>query len=93
VARRIACFIATLRNEFRKSLNIHFATCLNLLNPQTGLALTMQPNDTNLNAQRPTRAEINLDNLAHNFRVMKEAVGSSVIIIAAVKSDAYGTIV
>ena len=40
-------------------------------------------------AQRPTWAEINLDNLVHNFRVTKAAVGG-VAIMAAVKADAYG---
>src|SRR5215216_3221036 len=39
---------------------------------------------------RPTWAEINLDNLTHNFRVMKEAVGPEVAIMPAVKADAYG---
>ncbi len=39
---------------------------------------------------RPTWAEINLDNLAHNFRVMKQAVGADVAIMPAVKADAYG---
>src|SRR2546430_14348711 len=41
-------------------------------------------------AHRPTWAEINLDNLIHNFRVTKEAIGAGVAIMAAVKSDAYG---
>ena len=41
-------------------------------------------------AQRPTWAEINLDNLTHNFRAAKAAVGEGVSILAAVKSDAYG---
>lgn len=41
-------------------------------------------------AQRPTWAEINLDNLTHNFRATKTAVGAGVSIMAAVKSDAYG---
>jgi alanine racemase len=40
--------------------------------------------------QRPTWAEINLDNLVHNFRIMKEAVGPGVAIMPAVKADAYG---
>lgn len=40
-------------------------------------------------AQRPTWAEINLDNLVHNFRITKAAVGG-VAIMAAVKADAYG---
>lgn len=42
-----------------------------------------------LAAQRPTWAEINLDNLIHNFRVTRAAVGG-VAIMAAVKADAYG---
>src|SRR4030095_9815941 len=41
-------------------------------------------------AQRPTWAEINLDNLIHNFRVTKTAAGAAVSIMAAVKADAYG---
>lgn len=41
-------------------------------------------------AQRPTWAEINLDNLTHNFRAVKTAVGAGVSVLAAVKSDAYG---
>src|SRR6185369_257110 len=41
-------------------------------------------------AQRPTWAEINLDNLTHNFRVTKTATGAAVSILAAVKADAYG---
>jgi alanine racemase len=40
--------------------------------------------------QRPTWTEINLDNLTHNFRATKTAVGAGVSIMAAVKSDAYG---
>jgi len=39
--------------------------------------------------QRPTWAEINLDNLVHNFRVTKAAVGGAAM-MAAVKADAYG---
>jgi alanine racemase len=50
----------------------------------------MQANDTNLNLQRPTWAEINLNNLAHNFRVMNEALGKEVAIMPAMKADAYG---
>ena len=38
----------------------------------------------------PTWAEINLDNLVHNFRVMKKTVGAGVAIMPAVKADAYG---
>jgi alanine racemase len=41
-------------------------------------------------ARRPTWAEINLDNLVHNFRISRAAVGPGVAIMAAVKSDAYG---
>ncbi|HJQ70338.1 MAG TPA: alanine racemase [Blastocatellia bacterium] len=39
---------------------------------------------------RPTWAEISLDNLVHNYRVMKEAAGPDVAVMAAVKADAYG---
>lgn len=41
-------------------------------------------------AHRPTWAEINLDNLQHNFRVMRLAMGAGVAIMPAVKADAYG---
>ena len=40
--------------------------------------------------KRPTRAEINLDNLIHNFRVTRTALGSGVAIMPTVKADAYG---
>ena len=40
--------------------------------------------------RRPTWAEINIDNLTHNFRVTREAMGSGVAIMPAVKADAYG---
>lgn len=39
---------------------------------------------------RPTWAEINLDHLAHNFRLIKQTVGADVAVMAAVKADAYG---
>lgn len=39
---------------------------------------------------RPTRADINLDNLVHNFRVTAAAMGKAVSVMAAVKADAYG---
>ena len=39
---------------------------------------------------RPTWAEINLDHLAHNFRLVKQAVGDAVAVMPAVKADAYG---
>jgi alanine racemase len=39
---------------------------------------------------RPTWAEIDLDALAHNFRVIRERVGRDVKVLAAVKADAYG---
>lgn len=39
-------------------------------------------------AARPTWAEINLDNLIHNYRLMKAVAGRA--ILAAVKADAYG---
>jgi len=45
---------------------------------------------SDLTGRRPTWAEISLDNLVHNFRVTREAVGTGVAIMAAVKADAYG---
>ncbi len=48
------------------------------------------PHPSSLSGRRPTWAEINLDNLIHNFRVMREAVGPDVAIMPAVKADAYG---
>lgn len=40
--------------------------------------------------QRPTWAEINLDNLAFNFHSVKKFIGSDVKFMAVVKADAYG---
>ncbi len=42
------------------------------------------------NAQRPTRAEINLDNLAFNFHSVKKFVAKNIEYVAVVKADAYG---
>jgi alanine racemase len=39
---------------------------------------------------RPTWAEIDLDALAHNLRVIRQQVGDEVKILAAVKANAYG---
>lgn len=41
-------------------------------------------------ARRPTWAEIDLDALAGNLRVIREQVGRGVSVMAAVKADAYG---
>lgn len=41
-------------------------------------------------AQRPTWTEINLDNLAFNFRSVKSFVGNDTKYMAVVKADAYG---
>jgi alanine racemase len=41
-------------------------------------------------SQRPTWAEINLDNLAFNFRSAKEFIGPNTKYMAVVKADAYG---
>ncbi len=41
-------------------------------------------------SQRPTWAEINLDNLAFNFHSVKSFVGSEPKYMAVVKADAYG---
>ena len=39
---------------------------------------------------RPTYAEINLEALRHNFRLIREAAGSGTELLAVVKADAYG---
>src|SRR5438552_12018011 len=41
-------------------------------------------------ARRPTWAEIDLEALASNSRVIREQVGRDVKVMAAVKADAYG---
>src|ERR1041384_4113502 len=45
--------------------------------------------DTN-HSRRPTWAEVDLEALAHNFRVIRECVGPEVKVLAAVKANAYG---
>lgn len=45
---------------------------------------------TDASAERPTRAEINLKNLAFNFRSVKNFVGTDIKYMAVVKADAYG---
>ncbi len=47
----------------------------------------MPPKRTNF---RPTRAEIDLGALGHNFRAMRDMTGAGVRIMAVVKADAYG---
>src|SRR6185295_18531659 len=42
------------------------------------------------NPQRPTWAEIDLNNLATNFNIIRERVGPEVKVMAVVKADAYG---
>jgi alanine racemase len=39
---------------------------------------------------RPTRAEINLDNLLYNYYAFRERVGKNVAIMGVVKANAYG---
>ena len=39
---------------------------------------------------RPTAAEINLESIAHNLRLVKERVGPDVRVLCAVKSNGYG---
>lgn len=45
---------------------------------------------SSLDGRRPTWAEIDLNNLAHNFRVTKAEVGPGVSIMPAIKANAYG---
>ncbi|HEV7397777.1 MAG TPA: alanine racemase [Pyrinomonadaceae bacterium] len=42
------------------------------------------------NNHRPTWAEIDLDALANNFKIVRESVGSDISVMAVVKADAYG---
>jgi alanine racemase len=44
----------------------------------------------NISSQRPTWAEIDLDNLAFNFRSVKAFIGPEIKYMAVVKADAYG---
>jgi alanine racemase len=41
-------------------------------------------------ALRPTRAEVNLEALRHNLRVVKKHAGEGVLVWAVLKADAYG---
>lgn len=43
-----------------------------------------------MNTTRPTVAEINLRNIVHNLKLVKEKVGKSVRMMAVVKANAYG---
>ncbi|MFL6213085.1 MAG: alanine racemase [Blastocatellia bacterium] len=43
-----------------------------------------------LPAGRPTWAEINLDHLAHNFRLIRQTIGPDVALMPVLKADAYG---
>ena len=43
-----------------------------------------------ITGQRPTWAEIDLDALAHNLRVIRQRVGREMKVLAAVKANAYG---
>ncbi len=59
------------------------------------LCLTVRPNSTmttreDSTARRPTWAEIDLNALAGNLRVIREHVGREQNVMAAVKADAYG---
>lgn len=51
------------------------------------VATQMTPEE---NVGRPTWAEIDLDALAHNFRIIRQRVGPEVKVLAAVKANAYG---
>ena len=39
---------------------------------------------------RPTRAEIDLSAIVHNYRLLQEKAGDDVTVLAVVKADAYG---
>src|SRR5438132_13601892 len=46
--------------------------------------------EIDITTRRPTWAEIDLDALAANFRIIREHVGPDVKVLAAVKANAYG---
>ena len=48
------------------------------------------PESENEPARRPTWAEIDLNQLAANFKQVKQRVGSTARIMAVVKANAYG---
>jgi len=52
--------------------------------------MTESGDPRNLLARRPTWAEINLDNLAANFRQVKQRVSPAARVMAVVKANAYG---
>jgi alanine racemase len=60
------------------------------INPICDSSLSLNHSSHASLPHRPTWAEINLDNLIRNFRLIKSVVGSDVAIMAAVKADAYG---
>ena len=60
-----------------------------MLNPETANNVDAA-NGLELFAQRPTWAEIDLDALAANFRVVRHLVGPHIKVLAAIKADAYG---
>ena len=43
-----------------------------------------------MSVPRPTRAEIDLAALRHNFREVRRVVGDDCAVLAVVKADAYG---
>jgi alanine racemase len=59
--------------------------------PQTASDASFSPHPSSFPPPgRPTWAEINLDHLAHNFRLIKQTVGAGVAVMPALKADAYG---
>ncbi|HEX7176811.1 MAG TPA: alanine racemase [Pyrinomonadaceae bacterium] len=50
----------------------------------------MSGGDYNFEGRRPTWAEVDLDALASNYRVVRRHVGAGVKVLAVVKADAYG---
>jgi alanine racemase len=57
-------------------------------NPGFESSLAVEP--ASPSGTRPTWAQIDLDNLVHNFRVMSDLAGPAVAVMPAVKADAYG---
>jgi alanine racemase len=58
--------------------------------PASNSSARVPENSPLLTQGRPTWAEIDLENLVHNFRLMKDLGGPGVAVMPALKADAYG---
>jgi hypothetical protein len=77
--------LLSLQLEIVSLFTLILATCFNMKLPEIyTLAEIPMP------VLRPTRAEIDLAALRHNFQEIQRTVGAGCDILAVVKADAYG---